>query len=212
MQNKRYLVATFTAIAIVAGIALFRTNPAAAQTESSAAQFTRDGKLILPTGFRRWVFVGAPLTPNALNDGNASFPEYHHVYVQAQNLDAYMKTGEFPEGTVFIKELTRVLKPMFPDGSRTEPSGRGFFNGEFNGIDASVKDSKRFAKTNGWGFFTFGHHPLPYDETAAEKSKAECAGCHIANVAKTDMTWVQFYPILHKGQEVRGVSAGAGGR
>jgi hypothetical protein len=24
----------------------------------------------------------------------------------------------------------------------------------------------------------------------------ECAGCHIANVANTDMTWVQFYPIL----------------
>jgi hypothetical protein len=24
------------------------------------------------------VFVGAPLTPNALNHGNASFPEYQH--------------------------------------------------------------------------------------------------------------------------------------
>jgi hypothetical protein len=24
----------------------------------------------------------------------------------------------------------------------------------------------------------------------------ECAGCHIANVAKTDMTWIQFYPML----------------
>ena len=58
-----------------------------------------------------------------------------------------------------MKELTRVLNPTFPDGSRREPSGRGFFNGEINGIDATVKDSKRFAKTNGWGFFTFGHHP-----------------------------------------------------
>lgn len=212
MPNKRYLIATFTGIAIVAGIALFRTSPAAAQTERSAAHFTNDGKLILPTGFRRWVYVGAPLTPNGLNNGKANFPEYHNVYIQAQNVDAYMKTGEFPEGTVIIKELTRVLNPMFPDGSRTEPSGRGFFNGEFNGIDATVKDSKRFAKTNGWGFFTFGHHPLPYDETAAEKSAAECAGCHIANVAKTDMTWVQFYPILHKGQEVRGVEASSAGR
>lgn len=212
MSNKRYLIATFTGIAIIAGIALFRTSPAAAQTEGSAAHFTRDGKLILPTGFRRWVFVGAPLTPNGLNNGKANFPEYHNVYVQAQNLDAYMKTGVFPEGTVFIKELTRLVNPMFPDGSRTEPSGRGFFNGEFNGIDATVKDSKRFAKTNGWGFFTFGHHPLPYDETAAEKPAAECAGCHIANVAKTDMTWVQFYPILHKGQEARGVDTSAAGR
>ena len=69
-----------------------------------------------------------------------------------------MKTGTFPEGTLIVKELTRVLNPTFPDGSRKEPSGRGFFNGEFNGIDAAVKDSKRFAATNGWGYFTFGHH------------------------------------------------------
>jgi hypothetical protein len=204
MQKKRYLTATFAGIAMIASVILFRTKPDIAQTPSPAAHFTRDGKLILPTGFRRWVFVGAPLTPNGLNNGMANFPEYHNVYIQAQNIDAYMKTGEFPEGTVIIKELTRVLNPTFPDGSTVEPSGRGFFNGEFNGIDATVKDSKRFAKTNGWGFFTFGHHPLPYNETAAEKPEAECAGCHKAYVAKTDMTWIQFYPILHKGQEVRG--------
>lgn len=168
----------------------------ASSASTPTAQFTSDGKLILPKGFRRWVFLGAPLTPNALNDGQASFPEFHHVYVEEKNLDAYMKTGSFPEGTVLIKELTRVLKPEFPDGSRIEPSGRGYFNGELNGIDASVKDSKRFAKTNGWGYFTFGHHPMPYAKTAAEASVSECAGCHEANVAKTDMTWVQFYPIL----------------
>jgi hypothetical protein len=161
-----------------------------------------------PTVFRKWVFVGAPLTPEGLNDGKyncdasgtnctrSNFPEYHHVYIEQKNVDAYLKTGEFPEGTVIVKELTRVLNSTFPDGSRTEPSGRGYFNGRFNGIDVTVKDSKRFAKTNNWGFFTFGHHPLPYAETAAESSVTECAGCHIANVAKTDMTWIQFYPIL----------------
>ena len=197
MQTKQYVAATFVGIVVlVASVALFRTKSAVAQTERSAAVFTADGKMQLPTGYRRWVFVGAPLTPNALNNGKANFPEYHHVYVEAQNVDAYLKTGTFPEGTVFVKELTRVLKPTFPDGSRTEPSGRGYFNGEFNGIDVTVKDSKRFSKTNGWGFFTFGHHPEPYDQTAAEKTVTECAGCHIANVAKTDMTWVQFYPLL----------------
>ena len=197
--------------AIVSGIALLgiaTTTPNkgvfAAQKASDAkvaasgatVQFTPDGKLKLPVGFRRWVFIGAPLTPNALNDGEANFPEFHHVYVEEKNLDVYMKTGSFPEGTILIKELTRLLNPTFPDGSRTEPSGRGYFNGELNGIDASVKDSKRFARTNGWGYFTFGHHPMPYAETAAESPVSECAGCHAANVAKTDMTWVQFYPLL----------------
>jgi hypothetical protein len=198
MQKKQDLVVTLVGIAAIgAFVALLCTAPVVAQTGRSAAVFTSDGKLKLPAGFRRWVFVGAPLTPNGLNDGKAGFPEYHNVYIQAQNVDAYLKTGSFPEGTMIVKELTRVLKPTFPDGSRTEPSGRGFFNGEFNGIDATVKDSKRFSKTNGWGFFTFGHHPEPYAAAAAESPAETCAGCHAANVAKTDMTWVQFYPLLH---------------
>jgi len=199
MQKKEYLLAIVSGVALIGtSIALFQAQPVVAQAQGSAAVFTPDGKMQIPKGFRRWVFIGASLTPNALNGGKANFPEFHNVYVQAQNLEVYMKTGDFPEGTVIVKELTRLLSPTFPDGSRTEPSGRGFFNGEFNGIDATVKDSKRFAKTNGWGFFTFGHHPLPYEKTAAESSVEECAGCHIANVAKTDMTWIQFYPLLHQ--------------
>ncbi len=126
----------------------------------------------------------------------SNLPEYHHVYIERKNVDAYLKTGDFPEGTVIVKELTRVLSPTFPGGSRIEPSGRGFFNGVLNGIDMMVKDRKQFAETNGWGFFTCGHHPLPYEPTSAERPVSECAACHIANVAKTDMTWIQFYPLL----------------
>jgi Cytochrome P460 len=203
MQKRQYLVGALAAVAVIgASLALFSTQSVAAQALSSAAVFTPDGKLELPTGYRRWVFVGGPVTPNGLNNGQSNFPEFHNVYIQAQNVDAYLRTGSFPEGTVIVKELTRVLDPAFPDGSRVEPSGRGFFNGEFNGIDETVKDSKRFSKTNGWGFFTFGHHPLPYDKTAAEQPATVCAGCHMANVAKTDMTWVQFYPILRGKSQV----------
>ena len=194
---QKHFVTVFVGLAVVAtGLVALHTKPVNADTQSSSAVFDSAGKLKLPTGYRRWIFVGAPLTPNALNNGNASFPEYHHVYIEGRNVDAYLKTGAFPEGTVIVKELTRVLKPTFPDSSRTEPSGRGYFNGEYNGIDMTVKDSKRFARTNNWGFFTFGHHPLPYDPTSAERPATECAGCHIANVANTDMTWIQFYPLL----------------
>jgi cytochrome P460 len=180
----------------VAGSVLIDTRSVAAKGEQPTAVYDSAGRLKLPSGFREWVFVGAPLTPNALNGGQAGFPEYHHVYIEKKNVDAYLKTGVFPEGTVIIKELTRVLNPTFPDGSRTEPSGRGYFNGELNGIDATVKDSKRFAKTNGWGFFTFGHHPMPYEQAAAESPATQCASCHQTFVAKTDMTWIQFYPLL----------------
>jgi hypothetical protein len=197
---QKHLAAIIVGLGLTASaVYLLMAKPvAAAQSEQSSAVFDSDGKLKLPdpSTFRRWVFVGAPLTPNGLNNGKANFPEYHHVYIEQKNVEAYLKTGEFPEGTVIVKELTRVLKPTFPDGSRTEPSGRGYFNGEYNGIDVTVKDGKRFAKTNGWGFFTFGHHPLPYAQSAEEAPASECASCHQTYVAKTDMTWVQFYPLL----------------
>ena len=181
---------------LIPSVFVLRAQAAAAETEQPSVVYEPDGKLRLPTGFRSWVFVGAPTTPNGLNNGKANFPEFHHVYIEKKNVDAYLKTGAFPEGTVIVKELTRVLDPTFPDGSRKEPSGRGFFNGELNGIDLSVKDSKRFAKTGGWGYFTYGHHPRPYEQTAAEAPASQCAGCHTLYVSKTDMTWIQFYPLL----------------
>jgi hypothetical protein len=207
MQKHLFPIIVLLGLTASAVYLLVAKPVVAAQTEQSSVVFNADGTVQVPTGFRKWVFVGAPLTPEGLNDGKyncdqpggctrSNFPEYHHVYIEQKNVDAYLKTGEFPEGTVIVKELTRVLNPTFPDSSRKEPSGRGYFNGAYNGIDMSIKDSKRFAKTNGWGFFTFGHHPMPYEKTSAERPVTECAGCHLANVAATDMTWIQFYPLL----------------
>jgi hypothetical protein len=207
---QKYLLAIIVGVGLLGtSLTLVIARPVAiAQAQESSVVFNADGTVQVPTGFRKWVFVGAPLTPEGLNNGKyncdasgmnctkSNFPEYHHVYIEQKNVDAYFKTGDFPEGTVIVKELTRVLNPTFPDGSRKEPSGRGYFNGAYNGIDMSIKDSKRFAKTNGWGFFTFGHHPMPYEKTSAERPASECAGCHIANVSATDMTYIQFYPLL----------------
>src|SRR5260370_19579695 len=195
MRNSLLVVMLVVGV-VVASSFPSNTSSVAADTQHSTAVFDSDGKLKLPTGYRRWVFVGDPLTPNGLNNGKAGFPEYHHVYVEEKNLDVYLKTGSLPEGIVIVKELTRVLDPTFPDGSRAEPSGRGDFNCEFNGMDVTVKDSKRFANTNRSGFFNFRQHPLPYAESAKETSAVEIAACHSSFVAKTDMTWVQVYPIL----------------
>jgi hypothetical protein len=199
---RRYVgTALVIAVLIGAGAAMFYSRPSPPQARQSGAVFNPDGKMKLPTGYREWVFLGAPLTPNALNGGKTAFPEFHNVYVEQKNFDAYQKSGKFPEGTVLVKELVLLQKPTYPDGSQQAPSGRGYFEGDFNGMDVSVKDSKRFAGTNGWGYFTFGHHALPYAQTATEGSREECAGCHIANVAQTDMTYVQFYPILRGSQQ-----------
>ncbi len=157
-------------------------------------EYTPSGELVLPKGYRDWVYVGSPLTPNALNDGHANFPEYHNVYIEPGSFAIYKETGIFPEGTIFYKELQLTLTPENPDGSRTEPSGRGYFPGALNGADVTVKDSKRFAASDGWGYFNFNHHE-PKAPTAKVKPTAECAYCHIAS-AKRDDVWTQFYRIL----------------
>ena len=159
-------------------------------------EYTKEGDLILPKNFNEWVYVGSPLTPNALNGGTANFPEYHNVYIEPGSYEIYKKTGKFPEETIFFKELQLMQPGQNPDGSRTEPSGRGYFPGKLNGADVTVKDTKRYADSGGWGYFNFNHHE-PKAATAKVKQKSECAFCHIAS-AKKDEVWTQFYPLLDK--------------
>ncbi len=172
-------------------------NSEGASRESGARympEYTSDGDLVLPKNFEKWVYLGSPLTPNALNAGKANFPEFHNVYMQPWAYEEYQKTNVFPEGTIMFKELQLTIPGQFPDGSRTEPSGRGYFPGKLNGADVTVKDSKRYADTGGWGYYNF-HHYEPKAPTAKLKPKAECGYCHAAS-AKKDEVWTQFYPRL----------------
>ena len=196
-RKSRSVAGTLLA-ALVCGtvLGLNSANTAlAAGTLEQGPQWTADGQLKLPQGFHTWVFLGSPLTPHGLNDGKAGFPEFHNVYIQPEAYQTYRRTGEFPEGTILLKELQLTQPGTHADGSRVESSGRGYFPGTANGVDISVKDSKRFRNTNGWGFFNFGHHAPPYAPTATLQPKEACAGCHEANA--TNMVFSEFYaPIL----------------
>ncbi len=98
---------------------------------------------------------------------------------------------------MIVKELLLTKAGEHPDGSRDEVSGRGYFPDSFAGVDMMVKDTKRFAETNGWGFFNFGHKAPPYATTAAALPNDSCAFCHTAN-ATYDTVFTKFYPILGK--------------
>lgn len=193
MNRIKFALAT---VAVGGALALGVAGIAPAQTLSTAGpKWTPKGELVLPADFHAWVFLGAPLTPHALNDGKAGFPEYHNVYVHPKHLAVYRKTGTWPEGTVLLKELQLTRTGTNADGSTVEASGRGYFPAALNGVDISVKDSQRFKETNGWGFFNFGHHAPPYAKTAAVLPGADCASCHAANA--DHMVFSKFYaPIL----------------
>src|SRR5436189_4596788 len=167
----QYLLTIILGLGLAAlGRHLLVGRPVAAETKDSSVVFNADGTVNQPDPhvFRRWVFVGAPLTPEGLNNGKfncdqlggctkSNFPEYHHVYIEQQNVDAYLKTGDFPEGTVVVKELTRVLDPASLDGCRTETSLCDYFIGTYIGIALSIHVRQKYENTNGSLYFNSWH-------------------------------------------------------
>jgi hypothetical protein len=165
------------------------TVHAAHASDLPKPSYNDKGEMIRPDiSYREWVYVGTPLTPNDLNNGNASFPEFHNVYIHPNDFDHYRRTGNFPDGTVMIKELVLV-------GSKAAVSGRGYFMGEFAGLEATVKDSARFPDEPGnWAYFSFGHS-YPLADSAAAFPAAACNACHAASAAD-DFVFTQYYPVL----------------
>jgi hypothetical protein len=179
-------------IAVLVGIAglsyVLAASAAPPGGTTAAVEFTPDGKMKRPDGYRNWVYVGAVVTPNDLNDGEATFPEFHSVYMDPESFAHYEKTGEFRDGTVMIKELIGV-------GAKEATSGKGYFMGDFRGLEASIKDSKRFKDEPGsWAYFSFGHK-YPLKAEATKQAAASCNACHQTSAAKDDV-FSQYYPVL----------------
>lgn len=186
--------------AMVAALAIgmATATPSTATARPAKAKFTSEGAVKIPENWREWIFVGAPLTPNALNGGAAPFPEFHNVYVEPGAFEHFAKTGKWAEGTQIVKELVTIRQNNNdPEtGASAEVSGIGYQMGEFVGLELTVKDNKRFKdEPGGWAYFSFGHHPEPYAQTAEAFPTAACNACHQAS-ADTDWTFTQFYPVL----------------
>ena len=147
-------------------------------------------ELIRPTDYRTWVYVGTPVTPNELNGGHAAFPEMHNVYIDPVSYKEYKETGIFREGTVIVKELVSV-------GATSAVSGKGYFEGDFLGLEASIKSKKDFPDEPGnWAIFSFSDMKTGIlKETAPVLPAASCVSCHQASAAD-DFVFTQYYPIL----------------
>lgn len=194
-RTSQVMTASVLAAALLVGAA----TSLAAQDGAYAPRFTQDGQLLLPPAevWRSWPYVGTPLTPNALNGGNAPFPEFHSVYIDPVSLEHWRKTGEFRDGTILAKELVTVIKENAnSDGSTTQVSGRGYFMGEFAGFEIAYKSAKHFPNDPGnWAYFSFGHHSPPYAAATKKMPVQQCAACHQKFAAK-DFVFTQFYPTL----------------
>ena len=149
-------------------------------------QFTSDGKLVRPQNYRELIFLSSGLGMNygplaaGARDEN---PMFDNVFVTRAAYKSFLETGRWPDKTMFILEARA-------SESKGSINKGGHFQSGLAGIEAEVKDERRFPGK--WAFFGFG------DGAAAGSlipAAAGCNSCHSQHGA-VDNTFVQFYPTL----------------
>jgi len=179
-------------VVLFAGAIAFRAPrawPASAAKVSPAsrAQFTPDGKLVRPEGYRRWVYVssgfGMSYNPNA---GGNGAPAFTNVFVAPEAYDFFLAHGTWPDKTMFVLEI-------YGSTSRGSINQKGSYQESLVGLDVEIKDESRFHVK--WAYFNFNGSAK--SASAIAPGKNACWNCHDQNAA-VEHSFVQFYPELLK--------------
>lgn len=157
-------------------------------------QYTDDGKLRRPEGYREWIYLSSGLGMSYSGLAPEDNPPFDNVFVHPDAYRAFMKTGTWPDKTMFALEL-RV------SASQGSINKAGHFQQGIIALEAAVKDQERFPEA--WAYFGF---ETPEGDLLAEADpfpKEACFSCHAQNAA-VENTFVQFYPTLFEVAESHG--------
>ena len=137
--------------------------------QSAAPSFTSDGQLTRPLDYRSWVFVtsGLGMTYGPAKPAEGQPPLFDNVFVTREAYNEFLRSGTWPDKTMFILEIRRAETAASIDNV-------GKSQGPLLAIESAVKDVGRFASTNGWGYFDFGRANELKDAADVLPSSASC--------------------------------------
>jgi len=150
-----------------------------------APQYTSDGKLVRPEGYRKWAYLssGYGMSYSQTASDHLMFT---NVFVTPSSYDYFVQHGTWPDKTMFVLE-------EYGSASKGSINQHGNYQSEFMGLDVEVKDEKQFADK--WAYFTF--NTTQGSSAATKPSKNDCWSCHDQHAA-VEHSFVQFYPELLK--------------
>ena len=160
----------------------------AADTESATAgmpSYNEEGRLLLPSGFRQWIFAGSSLGLTYSEGESTGQEMFHHTLIEPSAYRHFRETGEFREGTMLA-----LLLHATADGAL--PGRQGLFAGDLMAVELAVKDRERTSE--GWAYYNFGSRNGLLASAEAFPA-ASCYSCHVEHAAK-DNVFLQFYPLL----------------
>lgn len=159
--------------------------------EDQLPYLLKDGSLRAPKDWQTWVMVGASTglsysAPGAAPVAGAAPGMFHNVYMQPWAYHEFIRTGAFPEGTMFVLSFYEASR-------KSAPALAGFYEGDrVPGIEVHLKQAG--IDQTGWAFFAFG-------DTGSTGTKlpstATCYSCH-AKEAAHDNVFTQFYPPIRE--------------
>jgi Cytochrome P460 len=175
-----------TTLVVIVGVFLAANGLRAGGEPDARPQYTKTMNLMRPTDYREWTFVSSGL---GMDYGEPSAetraPRFGNVFVNPSSYRAFMKTGKWPDRTIFVLEF----RASTGTGSINQA---GRFQGELVAVEAEVKDA-RFP--GGWAFFNFGSARALAATAEPLPESAGCLDCHTKHTA-VEKTFVQFYPTL----------------
>ncbi len=196
-RNKTawFLSAVAIVVIVVVIIGSFTTASTAKKVEGAGAKFSDyvddTGAITLPSGYReKWSHIGSWVVPDEKAPGHG----FHDVYTQLGTVEAYKKTGKFPDGTVLVKEIRTIKSGPMTTGPKVE------WAGDNSVWFVMIKDEKgRFPDNpnwgDGWGWALY-RADAPSKNVSTDYKK-DCIGCH-APANLTDWVYIQGYPELRK--------------
>ena len=152
-------------------------------TVNDGPSYTADGRLKYPADYREWVFLTSGLDMSYNPAATAAAQSvFDNVFVNPAAYRAFVKTGTWPDGTIF------VLENRGGEGNHSINKRGKTQTADVTGMEIHVKDSKI---KGDWAFYSFD------DKVSAKliDRPASCYTCHEAHGA-VDTTFVQFYPTL----------------
>ena len=73
------------------------------------------GAISMPKDFRSWTFLGTWGVATDEEDAVGS-QGFHNVYTQPATVEAFRRTGKFPDGAVLVKELLKAMTDSMTTG------------------------------------------------------------------------------------------------
>ncbi|HZO20854.1 MAG TPA: cytochrome P460 family protein, partial [Steroidobacteraceae bacterium] len=109
--------------------------------------YTASGQLLLPASYREWIYLSSGFDMSYRPGRQAEHHEFDNVFVNPTAYKAFVQTGRWPDGTLFVLEVRAA-------------EGKGSINtsGNYQGagvmeLEMHVKDESRFPGK--WAFFSF---------------------------------------------------------